>query len=161
MSAIHPTYSRTLRAALLLACTAFFLVAEAHSQPRSPRLLIVGAGIVDLDIQPDASGEGSAEHDRTRAIYWGASGTFKMTVSAFAPQESATLTVTAEGVTRGVSTGPVQLVDGMAPTDLIVNISGRGIGFAGLRYRAEVTAESGLPVGGTESRTITYTITAQ
>jgi len=161
MSAIHPTYSGILRTALLLAGLALFLAAEAHAQIGSPRLLLLGSNNIRLAIQPDASGAGSAEDDGTLAIWWGTSGTSKMTVSAFAPQETATLTVTAEGVTRGVSTGPVRLVDGMAPADLIVNIPGRGIGFAGFRYRAEVTAESGLPANGTESRTITYTITAQ
>jgi hypothetical protein len=154
----HPSIHRILLIAALLGALA---APDAAAQGRRARLLLLGSRNIRLNIQPGFSGAGSATDDRTNMLWLGASETTKMTVSTFAPGQKVALSVEAEGVTRGDATGVVQLVDGMADTDLIVNIPAGGIGFAGITYRAETSAEDGIPPGGSETHTVTFTITEQ
>lgn len=144
---------------LLLAATLATspLVQRAEAQ----RLVLQGPAVVQLDISPDMTGYGSDEDADTRLRWRQVRNPSKVTVSTFAPGQTVRLTVDPENVVRGTPVGTVMLTDGMPDANLIVNITHRGAGSADLRYTAQIDAEDGLPPGGTEVHTVTYTITEQ
>jgi hypothetical protein len=89
----------------------------------------------------------------------------KITVSTSCPTQSFTLKVLATGVPDGTAAPEVNLINGMAATDFIVNIPvspPTTLRSCTLRYTASATFSQGNSIeDGNDVHTVTYTILAQ
>lgn len=128
------------------------------------RLMMLGSGAVQLNISPSPYGGASYQDmDESTRIMWNRTQSrSKVTVSTFAPGQTYRLYAEAVDVKRGVSTGRVELRDGMHDTDLIVNIAKKKAGFANIRYIAEAAiSDASSETGTSDQHTVTFTLTEQ
>lgn len=126
--------------------------------------LSLSSGSVSLVINSTVAGsEPDPDEDPSTSLDWSVqSGSNKVTVSTSSVGQQFSPTVEAINVVAGTSTGTVTLTDGMAETDFVVNIDGSSPGkvegSCDLRYRGTATASQGT---GTDSHTVTFTLTSQ
>jgi hypothetical protein len=116
----------------------------------------ITGGNVSLTIDSGSvSGPASASDDTTADLSWSTNeASKKITVATSLEAPKYTLTVAAQNVTGGTSTGSVTL--STTPQDLVTGISNTA-GTADLAYQATATNDAGT---GSDVHTVTYTITA-
>jgi hypothetical protein len=136
----------------------------AYGQPVEVR-----GGPVQLTARSAPAGVDPTPAEDTSSRLWyrlRSTQTLKVTVSTSCPAQQFPLSVQARNVERGTAQGAVPLRDGMAPTDLVRDITLpsffclflRCTAEADLRYRSTIQAEDGT---GTDTHIVQYTILAQ
>ena len=122
--------------------------------------LSLTGGSITLTVSAATAGSQPDPVDNTNCgLAWttgGADPTQKITVRSSLGDPEFPLTVEAQSVTAGTATGSVAV--SVLDTDLITDIAPNSTGSGQLHYQVSPTVAAG---SGTESHTITYTITAQ
>lgn len=124
--------------------------------------LSIQGGALNLVISTATPGtEPAPVLDSATTLRWGRPSVIaKIAVSTSCPGQSFDLVIEAVSPTRGIATGPVPLLDLMAPTDLIVDLPTRN-GTSTLRYTASASVSQGSSADvGIDTHTITFTLIA-
>ena len=130
---------------------------------------VAGGGVVALEVDAATAGsEPAAVSDGSTELHWvnGLGATAKLTVRSTCPGQQFGLTVQAQvGTGSATAAPPVDLIDGMAATDLLLDISSDPAareGTATITYRASATVADGTSADhGDDVHTVVYTLLDQ
>ncbi len=143
-------------------CLIMFSVYDVSAQ--KTKLSLVGAPNIHLDARVSGVFESVAmDDDNSTELKWqGAKRHSKVTVSTFSPGQRFDLIIEATNTKNGVSSGQIQLRDGMMPTDLIVNLRRRKKGHSRIRYLVQASIEQGhTDLDVSDIHHISFTMTDQ